>query len=446
MRILAQSVSRFLLRFLLFYWICFIFPFPFDLIGLPLQQLFDEKDQPAWMKPAAEAYGNAYFWLYRTENEVCQWVGKRVFDVDVVVQPTGSGDTLRAYVGCFCAGCLALGLALVWSALVFIVHRWKPGWKADAFLHATTRVLLRFFLFRMLLGYGFAKAFPLQFAQPSSSRLTQQLGDMSPMGLLWTFMGFSPAYQIFTGAIELLGGVLLTMRRTALLGALVTVVAMTQIFALNMCFDVPVKLYSLHYLMMAIFLVVPDLPWLVRVLVLGRAAEARPISPPLGSVRIGWLALAARTLVVVALLYVSFHSSYERWQATYGGPPLPVTGRWEVVSMRVDGKTADKDDPMAWTAIDFTNKSLLRSFSSKPPNVVHLVTWNIPENSFSLKKFSAPDWSASFTYALPEPDKLELKGSMGGKAVEITLKPAPTKQYELMNRGFHWIQELPYNR
>ena len=35
---------------------------------------------------------------------------------------------------------------------------------------------------------------------------------------------------------------------------------------------------------------------------------------------------------------------------------------------------------------------------------------------------------------------------MDGKAISATLKPAPEKHYELMTRGFHWIQEMPYNR
>jgi hypothetical protein len=35
---------------------------------------------------------------------------------------------------------------------------------------------------------------------------------------------------------------------------------------------------------------------------------------------------------------------------------------------------------------------------------------------------------------------------MDGKAISASLKRAPEKRYELMNRGFHWVQELPYNR
>ena len=36
-----------------------------------------------------------------------------------------------------------------------------------------------------------------------------------------------------------------------------------------------------------------------------------------------------------------------------------------------------------------------------------------------------------------------------GERIELlcaSLKRAPEKQYELMSRGFHWIQEMPYNR
>ena len=243
------------------------------------------------MKAAAEKYGEAYSWIAQVENETCNWVGDRILHVEVIIQPTGSGDTMRAWVGCLCAVVIAAVLALLWTGVVLLVQRWKPDWQPDRPLHALIRVQVRFFLCAMLFGYGFAKVFPLQFPGPSSSRLGQQLGDFSPMGLLWTFMGYSPSYQIFTGAIEVLAGLLLTTRRTTLLGALVALAAMTQVFVLNMCFDVPVKLYSLNYLMMAVFLIAPELPRLIGVLVLGKAAPARPFTPLLGNVLLDRIAL-----------------------------------------------------------------------------------------------------------------------------------------------------------
>ncbi len=445
MQALARGISRYYFRFLHFYWICFVSPFPLDLVGLPLQ--FVEPDQqPAWMKVAGEKYGELYSWMTREKGDACTWVGDRILHVEVIIQPTGSGDTMCAYVGCLCAVVIAAAAAVLWSAIVLLLRRWKPDWHADAGLHAVIRVLVRFFLCEMLFGYGFAKVFPLQFAEPSSYRLAQRLGEMSPMGLLWTFMGFSPSYQIFTGAVEVLAGLLLTTRRTTLLGALLTLAAMTQVFALNMCFDVPVKLYSLNYLTMAMFLSAPELPRFIRVLVLGKAVEAKDFTPFLGNVKLDRLALGLRTLVVGAMLYGAIHSGYKRWSDLYAGPPAPVAGRWEVVSMEVEKKVPDRDDPMNWSSLDFSNRKTLRLAPAKPPTVAYRIAWNTAEKKLTLAKVREPAWSATFTYDLPEPDKLELQGSMDGKAVRATLKPAPEKRYELMNRGFRWIQELPYNR
>ncbi len=69
-----------------------------------------------------------------------------------------------------------------------------------------------------MINYGAVKVIKAQFPNPTLDRLLQPFGDASPMGLLWTFMGASESYNIFTGAGELIGGLLLTTRRTTLLG------------------------------------------------------------------------------------------------------------------------------------------------------------------------------------------------------------------------------------
>ncbi len=444
-RALARGTGRYCFRFVLFYWICFTFPFPLDLIALPFQ-LIEPQAQPAWMNAARTKYGEAYVWITSKKDDACKSVGGRILRVDVIIQPTGSGDTMRAYVGCLCAVVIAAVAALLWTAAVLLVHRQKPDWDPDGPLHAMIRVLVRFFLIQMLFGYGFAKVCPLQFPEPGSFRLAQQLGDMSPMGLLWTFMGFSPTYQSLTGAVEVLAGLLLTTRRTTLLGALTTLAAMTHIFLLNMCFDVPVKLYSLHYLVMALFLIAPELPRSISVLALGRAAPARAFKPLLGSAVLDRIALVLRTLLVLAMLYGQINGSYKRWNDTYGGPPAPVAGRWERVTMEIDGKEPDKDDPLSWTWLDFSNKKYMRLAGPKPPNVIYAVTWDSAGKSLTLAKVRDPKWSTTLKYDLPEPDMLKVEGVMDGKSIAATLKRAPDKNHELMNRGFHWISELPYNR
>jgi hypothetical protein len=445
MQTLARILGRSCLHFLCFYWICFTFPFPLDLIGIVFG-FMEPGDQPTWMNTANEWFGQAYLWIYNQKNEACQQVGAQILHVDVIIQPTGSGDTMRAYVGCFCALVSAAGLTLIWSLILWALARWKPSWNPRVRFVNVVRVLLRFYLAEMFFGYGFAKVFPLQFPPPGSYRLSEQVGEMSPMGLLWTFMGFSPAYEIFTGAVEVLAGLLLTTRRTALLGALVGMAAMTQVFILNMCFDVPVKLYSFHYLVMAFFLAAPELPRLANVFVLGRAVQALPLAPLLGSRRFDRFALVFRTLVVLAMLAGQIQVGYKRWQDAYGPLPVPVRGRWDVVRLRIDGQEPNKSDPPLWTWLEFSNKAILRLAGPTPAPLPYRITWNPDSKELTLSKFGGPTSPATFMYDLLEADKLELRGTIDGKAIVATLQRAPEKQYPLTTRGFHWVQELPYNR
>jgi len=73
------------------------------------------------------------------------------------------------------------------------------------------------------------------------------------------------------------GGVLLLAPRTTLLGALVCLVDLVQVFLLNMTFDIGVKLISLHLVLMSILLIAPDLRRVAGVLV-----YARPSGSPSG--------------------------------------------------------------------------------------------------------------------------------------------------------------------
>src|SRR5207248_10061575 len=117
---------------------------------------------------------------------------------------------------------------------------------------------------------------PSQFPPPWQWRYLQTYGESSPMGILWTFMGASKSYTIFAGAVEMLGGILLFLPRLATLGALIGIAAMTNVFILNMSYDVPVKLYSFHLLAMGAFLILPEMKRLARFFVLNRPTETSP--------------------------------------------------------------------------------------------------------------------------------------------------------------------------
>jgi hypothetical protein len=219
--------TRIAFRFVFCFFLLSFLPFPLDLIPWV---------GGAWRKvwtPLVAATGTA------------------VFGVTADATFNGSGDKLFHWIQLFVIVALSVIATLVWS----VAQR-----KAISHprLHAWFRVYLRFALAVSMISYGAFKVIPSQFVAPSLDRLVQPFGDASPMGLLWTFMGASAAYTIFTGIGELTAGLLLTMRRTVLLGALVTAGVMTHVVMLNFAYDVPVKIYSSQLLLGALVIAAPD--------------------------------------------------------------------------------------------------------------------------------------------------------------------------------------------
>ena len=183
-----------------------------------------------------------------------EWVARSVFDVTtpLVVTGSGSGDKTFDWVLAFCLRVISVVVSVGWS-LVAKVSNYDRG-------HARYRLFLRFALATSMLTYGAAKIVPLQMPFPSLQRLLEPYGHFSPMGVLWASIGASPSYEVFTGVAETTAAVLLFIPHTAPLGALVALGCTIQIFTLNMTYDVPVKLFSFHLILMSIFLAAPSSP------------------------------------------------------------------------------------------------------------------------------------------------------------------------------------------
>jgi hypothetical protein len=53
---------------------------------------------------------------------------------------------------------------------------------------------------------------------------------------------------------------------------------------------------------------------------------------------------------------------------------------------------------------------------------------------------------AFYRYSMPAKDVLLLKGYFKRDSLNITLKKYDLNNFRLLNRGFHWINESPYNK
>ncbi|MDC7108783.1 hypothetical protein [Corynebacterium afermentans] len=133
--------------------------------------------------------------------------------------------------------------------------------------------VVRMAAFVLLMPYAGFKLGLMQMSRPDFPELLITLGEKSPMGLLWTFMGFSPVVQFLAGLAEFVAALLLLWRRTAWLGGLIGFIDLAVVWLLNMTFDVPVKIPSALQALLYLLVLAPWLPRLFRFLA-GRATEA----------------------------------------------------------------------------------------------------------------------------------------------------------------------------
>jgi hypothetical protein len=374
---------------------------------------------------------------------IVAWVAAHVFGItSPLVYFSGSGDKTFDWVFAFC---LLLFAALV-TALWSILDRRRGNYVV---LHKWFRLFLRFCLAGQMLGYGLAKAIPLQMPYPPLTRLVEPFGNFSMMGVLWYSIGAAPAYEIFAGCAETLGGILLIFPRTVTLGALISLADMTQVFVLNMTYDVPVKLFTFHLIVICLFLLAPDLQRLSNLLLLDRPAGPSTQPPLFASARRNRIALAAQIAFGALLFGMNLYGSVSVW-STYGPgqPKSALYGIWDVTELTIDGQSrpplvTDRD---RWrraifeiphrVTLERMDDTLARYGASIDPK----------GNTLTLSKPDDKNWKATFAYQRPTPEQLILDGNLEGHKVHLQLDLVDSSKFLLVSRGFHWVQEYPFNR
>lgn len=300
-----------------------------------------------------------------------------------------------------------------------------------------------------MVTYGMAKAIPLQMPFPNLTKLIEPYGNFSPMGVLWASMGAAPAYETFAGCAEMLGGILLILPWTTTLGALVCLADMTQVFMLNMTYDIPVKLFSFHFILLALFLLAPDLQRLADFFFRNRAA-APSLQPQLFKApRANRIAIIAQLVFGLWLIGTTAYSGWDDWH-TYGGarPKSPLYGIWSVEELSIDSQVRAPllIDYDRWSRVvfDFPERATFQRMDDS--FVSYGAKIDPDKKTLALTQSSDKNSKGNFTFQRPSADQLILDGEMGNHKTHLQLRLVDRNKFLLVNRGFHWVQEYPLNR
>jgi len=379
-------------------------------------------------------------------HAVVPWVGAHVLHLsgDFTEVANGSGDQLYDYVLLFCIAVTALFATAIWSWL----DRQRPNYEV---LYLWLRIFVRLVVAVAMISYGANKLFRMQFAAPGLARYVDSYGQTSPMGLLWAFMGMSHAYSFFGGVGEMLGGLLLLVPSFTALGALITGAVMTNVLMLNLGYDVPRKIYSIHLILFCLFLLLLDMRRIADFFLLGRKAQ---LSPPVQIFKEKYMNYGVLALQLIigatAIVVCSYYAYIDQGKnETYIEPPL--RGIWSVQEFALDNAPRPPllTDPQRWQRVIFDAPDIVTIQSMD--GTLKKYYLQLDDQKKWLTLWDPPDthWSARLVFDASKPDQMKLEGRFGQNHVHADLQRVdmsdPVK-FLLINRGMHWINQYPQNR
>ena len=324
------------------------------------------------------------------------------------------------------------------------------GWWA----HGGVRLLLAV----AMLYYGFAKIVLGQFGVADMGDALVTQGEMSPMGMLWRMVAFSPLFQVLGGVAEAGAALALLWRRSVPLGAVIAAADMSLVLVLNLGYDVPVKTIATALLIMSILVLIPWMPRLARAFIGQSEIPRGPLPtlmpwPPLA--RIMNIAGPLAGLVLVGLVGWGVSSMYPERTTDESAP----AGVWAVQEDAAEPAAQLSEDDrwsrLAFGEVEYDGRAAVQlrlasgelltgSYERAGEGDVELTLRPLREQGQTLREHGEIEPT---TLALEIEERADGTLAVTGEGQELVLAPdaSGSVHYE---RGFSWgvRADDPFNR
>ena len=389
-------------------------------------------------------------------RDVTHWVGRTVFGIDAPLDDVSGGETVFFWIQWSWVLAAAIVVTAVWALLArgaeagsataarrrsddSILDR-RSAERAKTAL-PWFRLAVRLALAASLLEYGMTKVIPTQFPAPPLTALVTPVGEMTLSALLWTTIGSAPAYQVITGCVEVLAGVLLILPWTATLGALLGLVSLLQVLLLNLTFDIGVKLVTMHLIALAGILLAPVARPLAAVMVRVPRTDSFRLKPEATSNRV---AIAAQVAFGVYLLCTLGYINWNFWQVGGGGQPKSILyGIWTVERLSVDDEVRPaelNDYDRRWRRVIFDEPDTLIIQRTDDSFARYGASFDRGRGVMTLTKGGGQTWTSRLAFDRSADDRLMLDGAMDGHRIEAHLRLVEPSAFPLLNSGFRWVR------
>jgi hypothetical protein len=320
--------------------------------------------------------------------------------------------------------------------------------------------------------FALYKFFKVQFPDLGFYTLTERVGDMSPMHLAWAFYGHSYEYNVFMGVAEG-AALLLFLRRTTALGAILIMAALANVIAVNYSYDVHAKMYPTALFIMALILFLRDAKSIFRFFFSNQAISLSTIKEPVYNKR--WVRISKSILKVVVIGYFLIASirntmSYKNSIEELLQAKSEYSGFYDIESFALNKDTLSLENPLHWREL-IIGDGILEAVRFKEDSVAFV---NIRPDKRDLLLYGDPTVLSEkrqevynelgigddiyygmdsilvarkkisrFSLESPDSNTLELKGMIGNDSVFITARrrPLDLNEFRLLKRRFNWINE-----
>lgn len=357
-------------------------------------------------------------------KSLAEWIGDHIFSIEGAYTPALMSDSTGLYIYSLFLVLLSIQIALIWQAF-----GQKKLSKAVHYWFSTT---ISYFLALHLLAYGTSKLFKVQFFLPEPNTLYTPLGELTPDILFWSTMGSAYGYTVFSGIIEIIPALLLLFRPTRSLGALIALGVMTNVLALNLGFDISVKLFSSFLLLSSVLILLPSAKTFYQFFCLQQSVGLKTYSPKLTKwpYRISKF-LALGLIVLNAFLPYIQTQNFNDDQATR---PF-LHGAYAVDDFYWNGEEIEAcfDQTSGWQRVFIHRRGyfIIQNMQGKFQDF----KLDIQNNQLLLKDYKDQTHTLKYSY---NEKQLFLHGKINGFPIKLKATPLDWEELPLIKGAFHW--------
>lgn len=376
-------------------------------------------------------------WFVETAN-------KHIFHVrEVLVPMGGSGDTSYGWAQLWLFLSLATIGSIIWTNL-------DLKRKNYVVLDFWLRTVVRYYIILVLLTYGISKVFMQQMGFPLISQLATPLGDLLPMRFSWLFIGYSEPYQIFSGVMEVLPALLMLYRRTLNLGIFIAFAVFLNVMMLNLCYDVPVKIFSIQMTFSCFYLLANNLNHFFNFFILNKPTVLdTSYHYKYASKTMRWGRIIFKTIFIIFVLIIPTYETWSGFSSEQKESKPIKSGVYEVKTFAVNNDSTAKTmpDSLKWKDMIF-EKDTYGSINTK--DTLFRERYNRAYFSYEVdtiknvmnfkKRQSDSTFLFSMRYEIPDSNTVKFWTKIRKDSVYIVLKKSK-RYFQLAERQFHWLSE-----